>query len=97
MQRNRTPRARDFYDIYVVLNEGKVDWARQQCLELARSIFAAKDVPLRLIELVPRYRNFHQQDWPSVENSVSDRLKDFNFYVDFVVNESTKLQPLWVV
>jgi predicted nucleotidyltransferase component of viral defense system len=97
MQRNRTPRARDFYDIYVVLNEGKVDWADQNCLEVARSIFGAKDVPLRLIELIPRYRDFHQQDWPSVENSVSEKLESFDFYVDFVVRESTKLHPLWIV
>jgi predicted nucleotidyltransferase component of viral defense system len=96
-QRNRTPRARDFYDIYVVLNEGKVDWADQNCLEVARSIFGAKDVPLRLIELIPRYRDFHQQDWPSVEDSVSERLESFDFYVDFVVRESSKLQPLWIV
>jgi predicted nucleotidyltransferase component of viral defense system len=97
MQRNPSPRARDFYDIYVVLNEGKVDWADQNCLELARSIFRAKDVPPRLVELIPRYRDFHQQDWPSVENSVSEKLEEFDFYVDFVIRESNKLQSLWVV
>lgn len=97
MQRNPSPRARDFYDIYVVLNEGKVDWADQNCLELAGSIFRAKDVAPRLIELIPRYCDFHQQDWPSVENSVSEKLERFDFYVDFVIRESNKLQPLWVV
>ena len=97
MQRNRSPRARDFYDIYVLLNEGKIDWATQQCLELARSIFAAKAVLLRLIELIPNYQDFHQQDWPSVENSVRERLQPFDFYVDFVVAQSKKLQPLWIV
>jgi Nucleotidyl transferase AbiEii toxin, Type IV TA system len=96
LRRNRTPRARDFYDIYVVLTEGKVDWAHQECLGVARSIFAAKDVSPRLIELIPRYRDFHQQDWPSVENSVSERLQEFDFYVDFVVTQSSKLQPLWI-
>ena len=96
LQRNRTPRARDFYDIHVVLKEGNVDWARQECLGLARSIFAAKDVPPCLIGLIPRYRDFHQQDWPSVENSVSEKLEEFSFYVDFVVRESNKLQSLWV-
>jgi predicted nucleotidyltransferase component of viral defense system len=75
LQRNRTPRARDFYDIYVVLSEGKVDWASQQCLELARDIFGAKEVPLRLIDLIPDYQDFHEQDWPSVENSVQEKLK----------------------
>lgn len=97
MQRNRSPRARDFYDIYVLLTEGGVDWSDKQCLELARSIFAAKDVPLRIIELIPRYRDFHYQDWPSVEDSVRERLKSFEFYVDFVVEQSKKLQSLWVV
>jgi predicted nucleotidyltransferase component of viral defense system len=97
VQRNRIPRARDFYDIYVVLSEGNVDWARPECLELARNIFAAKDVPPRLIERIPQYRDFHQQDWPSVENSVSEKLEDFDFYVDFVVRESNKLKPLWIV
>ena len=96
-QRNRSPRARDFYDIYVVLNEGKVDWASEQCLELARDIFAAKEVPLRLIDGIPDYQDFHQQDWASVENSVGEILEPFDYYVTFVVTESKKLQPLWIV
>lgn len=97
MQRNRSPRARDFYDIYVLLSEGKIDWSTQQCLELARSIFAAKAVPLYLIELIPHYQEFHQQDWPSVENSVRERLEPFSFYVNFVASQSKKLQSLWIV
>ncbi len=97
IQRNRCPRARDFYDIFVVLREGRVDWATPECRNLARSIFAAKNVPLALIELIPHYRGFHEQDWPSVENSVREKLEPFDFYVRFVVEESKKLQPLWVV
>jgi hypothetical protein len=97
LQRHRTPRARDFYDIHVVLKEGEIDWGTPHCIDLARNIFAAKEVPPQLIQLIPRYRDFHQQDWPSVENSVSGRLEDFDFYVDFLVEESIKLQPLWVV
>jgi predicted nucleotidyltransferase component of viral defense system len=97
MQRNRSPRARDFYDIHVVLNEGSVDWGTQQCLEMTRAIFAAKDVPLHLIDLIPHYRDFHEQDWPSVENSVKERLEPFSFYFDFVVTQSKKLKALWVV
>jgi predicted nucleotidyltransferase component of viral defense system len=60
IQQNRSPRARDFYDIFVVLDQGKVDWATQECIELASNIFAAKDVPLELIDLIPRYQEFHQ-------------------------------------
>jgi predicted nucleotidyltransferase component of viral defense system len=96
-QRNRAPRARDFYDIYVVLTEGKVDWGSQECLLLAREIFAAKEVPLELIELIPKYQDFHKQDWPSVENSVGGTLDEFEFYLEFVVAEAKKLESLWIV
>lgn len=96
-QRNRSPRARDFYDIYVVINGAKIEWSEQQNLTLAQNIFAAKDVPLRLIELIPRYRDFHEQDWPAVENSVSENLPKFEFYFDFVVEQSKKLEPLWII
>jgi predicted nucleotidyltransferase component of viral defense system len=96
-QRNRSPRARDFYDIYVLLTEGEVDWSNAECIGLARDIFAAKDVPPSLIELVPRYADFHEQDWPSVENSVREKLRPFNDYVDFVVMQSQKLESLWKV
>lgn len=97
MQRNRSPRARDFYDIHAVLSEGRIDWGRQDCLALARNIFGAKDVPLSLIELIPRYRTFHEQDWPSVESSVQEKLEGFAHYFEFVVDQSKKLQSLWVV
>jgi len=97
MQRNRSPRARDFYDIYVVLTEGKVDWASDSCLDLAKNIFAAKSVPLNLIDLIPRYQGFHEQDWASVKNSVREELEPFDFYVNFVVTNGKKLEPLWVV
>lgn len=97
VQRNRSPRARDFYDIYVVLTQGNVDWATDSCLDLAKSIFAAKSVPLNLIGLIARYRDFHEQDWASVENSVKEKLQPFDFYVSFVIAEGKKLEPLWVM
>lgn len=96
-QRNRSPRARDFYDIYVVIDGAKVEWSEERNLALAQNIFAAKDVPLRLIELIPKYRDFHEQDWPAVENSVSEKLLKFEFYFDFVVEQSKKLESLWII
>lgn len=96
-QRNRSPRARDFYDIYVVLREARIDWSETQNLELAQHIFAAKNVPLSLVKLIPNYYAFHRQDWPAVENSVSEKLETFKFYFDFVVEQSKKLESLWVV
>ena len=95
IQRNRTPRARDFYDIHAVLTGTAIDWAATDNLELARHIFAAKDVPLRLILLVPNYREFHRQDWAAVEQAVGGQLHSYDFYFDFVVTESRKLKALW--
>ena len=95
IQRNRSPRARDFYDIHAVLTGAAIDWAMTENHELARHIFAAKNVETKLISLIPAYREFHRQDWPAVEQTVSEKLRDYDFYFDFVVDESRKLEPLW--
>lgn len=91
----KTARARDFYDIRVILEESKIDLSTQRNLELARQIFAAKEVPLQLVGLLESYREFHRQDWPSVEATVGSELRAFDFYFDFVLELVKKLEPLW--
>ena len=71
----KTARARDFYDVHVIIEGSKIDLADQENLELVRQIFAAKEVPLELMELIEKYREFHRQDWPSVEATVGQELK----------------------
>jgi len=68
----------------------------QENLELARQIFAAKEVPLQLLGLIEKYREFHRQDWPSVEATVGRELKSFDFYFDFVLGMVKKLESLWI-
>jgi predicted nucleotidyltransferase component of viral defense system len=94
--RHKRPRARDFYDIHCVLTEGAVNLRTASSLELARGIFAAKKVPLNLLPRIGDYREFHRQDWAGVEDSVSGGLREFDFYFDFVVQEVSRLEPLWV-
>jgi len=94
--RHKRPRARDFYDIYYILTEGAVNLRTASNLEVARGIFAAKKVPLSLLPKIADYREFHRQDWAGVEDSVSGELRDFDFYFDFVVEEVSRLEPLWV-
>jgi hypothetical protein len=94
--RHRRPRARGFYDIYCVLTEGAVNLGTDANLELARAIFAAKNVPLSLIPTLANYREFHRQDWPSVQDSVSGTFQEFDFYFDFVLEEAGRLKSLWV-
>lgn len=88
-------RARDFYDIHAIVMEAGVDLASPDNLNLARNIFAAKEVPLRLIPLIPDQKEFHRPDWPSVELTVSGGVRDFDFYADFLAEQVRLLEPLW--
>ena len=49
LQRRPSARARDFYDIHLVVSLTGMNLSSQENLELVRHIFAAKDVPLRLL------------------------------------------------
>lgn len=90
------PRARDFYDIYAAITEGGIDLAAPQTIELIRRVFAAKDVDLLLLKQIHEQREFHRGDWPSVQNAVRVRLRQFDFYFEFVLAEIERLDSLWV-
>ena len=92
----RAARARDFFDIYRVVTEFRIDLAGEDNLELARRIFAAKEVPLRLLDKIGGQREFHRPDWDAVKASVTGRLEEFDFYFDFVLTAATRLKTLWV-
>jgi hypothetical protein len=94
--RTKRGRARDFFDIFVIVTEKGIDLGTEENLELIRHIFSAKDVPLDLLQEIRNYREFHRPDWISVENSVSTRLLPFDFYFDFVLRETEKLKSLGV-
>jgi predicted nucleotidyltransferase component of viral defense system len=94
---NRTPcaRARDFFDIHLIVSETGVNLESPENKELLQHIFEAKDVPLHLLQLIARHREFHRPDWDSVRSSiVHDDLKEFYFYFDFVLKQVALLKPL---
>ena len=95
MRSHPTPRARDFYDIYSVIEGTHIDLITLTNLQLARDIFAAKSVPLTLISKISEHREFHKQDWPAVELTVSGKLLEFDFYFDFVIGQTRLLESLW--
>jgi hypothetical protein len=91
---NRTPsaRARDFFDIYLIQRVTGFRVGSPENRELIRQIFAAKDVPLELLQLIAAQREFHRPDWDSVRLSINnDNSKEFDFYFDFVVEEVASL------
>lgn len=92
----KTARARDFYDIHTLATEGKIDIADAKNLALAKDIFAAKDVPITLIAEIPKFKEFHRPDWPSVEAAVTGEIESYDYYFDYVVAQTLRMKSLWV-
>ncbi len=93
---NKRARARDFYDIHSVLTVCAIDLATEENIALMQHIFDAKHVPLILLGNIEREREFHRPDWPAVVAATSGEIRDFDFYVDFVVAETDRLKSLWI-
>jgi len=74
--RDPRPRARDFYDVHLIVTEAGVDLSSGESLHLVPAIFAAKDVQLRLISQISQQREFHRPDWPAVQASVLGKLDE---------------------
>jgi hypothetical protein len=93
----KSARARDFFDIYTILEHCPVDFLAGDNRTLLENIFAAKKVPLRLIGKIPEYREFHRPDFASVKDTMKEgmELKDFDFYFDYVVEKLAPLKALW--
>lgn len=91
-----TPRARDFYDIQLILTARQIDLQTPENLSLIAHIFEAKRVPLSFLGKISAYREVHRGDWPSVVNSVGGKPESFDFYFDYVLEVVRELQSLWV-
>ncbi len=86
-------RARDFFDIYTLVNHFTIDLSKPAGVELLRAVFEAKRVPLDLLKLLDRYREFHRDDFAAVRDTVKPgvTLREFDFYFDFVISICPKL------
>lgn len=88
----KTARAKDFYDIYVL--DAHYGIAKKCAADpdpfklLVKNIFGIKSVPVELLYKLEDYRDYHEQDFQSVQNSVIDSggLKPFTFYFDYAIN-----------
>jgi hypothetical protein len=89
-------RARDFVDIQMLVSRYKIDLTTAENRELLARVFAAKRVKLSLLRKVDKYREFHRTDYPAVAATVKAgvTLKDFDWYVDFVLALIRQLEPL---
>lgn len=84
---NPVARARDFFDIYILLENFPLDLNNKTTKELFKAIFSAKKVPLDFIYKIGDQREFHRTDFISVQNTVKSgvQLKEFDFYFDYVL------------
>jgi predicted nucleotidyltransferase component of viral defense system len=91
-RKNKSARARDFYDIHQIIVENDIDLAKSENLLTLAAIFEAKQVPLDLLGKIGGYKDFHALDWPSVAASISGKHESFDFYFDYVVELAAKLK-----
>lgn len=96
---HQTARARDFVDIYYIKRKFKIEINSRKNIELLKSIFNAKRVPLKLIGDIGSYREFHRQDFDAVKDTMKPgiKLKDFDFYFDYTIRICEPLKSLWEI
>ncbi len=90
-----TSRARDFFDIYNLIENCKIDISTPENLELLKAIFDAKNVPLKLIFGIEKYYSFHNESFDSLKETVEYanlQLKDFNFYFSYLIKTVENLR-----
>lgn len=90
---NKRPRARDFYDIHQILTEHSIDMTTHKNRATLAAVFEAKAVPLELLSAINQHKDYHAQDWPSVEASITGEHMDFDYYFNYVVDVASKLAP----
>ena len=91
-----SPRARDFIDIHTLMTARQIDLTTKENRELLAQVFAAKRVRLSLLGEIGKYREFHRTNYNAVAATVKAGviLREFDFYVDFVLNLIKQLEPL---
>jgi len=85
----QTARARDFFDIYTVLDSFKIKLTSPENIKLLQFIFEQKKVDLSLINNIKHVREFHRTDFSVVKDTVKPlvKLEEFDFYFDYVVEK----------
>lgn len=90
-------RARDFFDIHILMQKFKIDLTTKENLELVRVVFGAKNVPLRLLNGIEAYKERHRPGFETVRETVraGTDLREFDFYFNYVVKKGRELHSLW--
>lgn len=81
-------RARDFFDITILIEHFKIDLNTEDNIYLLRNIFEAKKVPLDFLLKTDEIKEIQSTGFESVRLTVNpdEKLKEFDYYYDFVKN-----------
>lgn len=90
-------RARDFLDIFVLMDTLKLDLTTESARETLVAMFEMKKVPLDFLGKVPDTYEFHLAGYSSVKDTVSPdfQLKDFDYYFKYTLALIEQLKPVW--
>ncbi|MDX1958388.1 MAG: nucleotidyl transferase AbiEii/AbiGii toxin family protein [Leptospiraceae bacterium] len=82
-------RAKDFYDISLLIDKNLValnDENKESFRIMIHGIFGAKEVDIKLLDLIPQYRNLHESDFLSVQATVpsTETIQNFDYYFEKV-------------
>ena len=95
------PRARDFWDIYLVQeNLPKVDFKLQENRGILKHVFDAKDVDMNLLLKIKEKRHIHEDDFRNVQlTDVANKKYPtyFDFYFEYVLDLIKDLEEFWIV
>lgn len=80
-------RARDFYDIHLIMEMHEIDPTTKENIDLIQNVFQAKKVPTHFIKEIRNNKAIHADNWQSVKDTISpyEKLQEFDYYFDFVV------------
>jgi predicted nucleotidyltransferase component of viral defense system len=97
---SRRPRARDFYDIYEIIEQSFQDTRKDSInffsnndISLIKEIFKIKKVPLELLKKIETDRNFHKSSANNLFEQIEVAIEheEFDYYFDYVADLGKKL------
>lgn len=99
VQSHQRDRSQDFLDIHTVAEYFRLDFGDAGFHQIMKEVFAAKQVPLRLIPSVtqPERVALHREGFQKVRETVrpGSEVRGFDFYLDYLVQKCQALEALW--
>lgn len=94
----RSPRPRDFYDIYSILkNLPDIDIVDNLNLEILKAIFLIKKVPLYFLGELDKDMEYHKSGYEALKATLEQNTKaeDFSFYFNYVKKAVASFNFIW--